>query len=151
MSSISLQSIAPSDASDIRRSVGVERLLRVSGLQGVNGFSAETGNFTLFWKDGKREVVRGLHAADAMTAAGYGGGAIGALDFYAAGDCHDYAWDVVKRNWKMIIKQIEPVRLSQSDRRAHQHFHPELFFSRFKGSSVPVSNIMKSTPEGNQA
>lgn len=53
--------------------------------------------YTLFWLDGKREVVHGATIAEAMTSAGYGGGAVRALDFYASGDRDDYQWD--GRDW----------------------------------------------------
>lgn len=55
--------------------------------------------FTLYWRDGKRQVVEGSDPADAMNRAGYGGGAVAALDFYAEGDNHDYRWDAAKRDW----------------------------------------------------
>lgn len=48
--------------------------------------------FTLFWLNGQRETVEGLNPADAMNRAGYGAGAVRALDFYAEGDRHDYEW-----------------------------------------------------------
>jgi len=49
--------------------------------------------YTHYWLDGKREVVTGMDAADAMTKAGYGNGALRALDFWANGDCTDYVWN----------------------------------------------------------
>ncbi len=42
--------------------------------------------FTLHWIGGKTEVVKGETIATAMTAAGYGGGAVRALDYYSDGD-----------------------------------------------------------------
>ena len=38
--------------------------------------------FKLYWLDGEIEEVRGNTIADAFTRAGYGAGAIGALDYY---------------------------------------------------------------------
>lgn len=38
--------------------------------------------FILHWLDGKTEKVIGVTIADAFTRAGYGGGAIAALDYY---------------------------------------------------------------------
>lgn len=55
--------------------------------------------FTLYWLDGKREVVQGRTAAEAMTLAGYGGGAVRALDFYANGEDTDYRWVPESRKW----------------------------------------------------
>lgn len=48
--------------------------------------------FTFYWLDGKRQVFEGRHPADALNRAGYGGGALRALDFCAKGDNHDYVW-----------------------------------------------------------
>lgn len=56
--------------------------------------------FTLYWLTGSREVVEGKDAADAMNNAGYGGGAVRALDFYAKGDDHDWEWVAATRKWK---------------------------------------------------
>lgn len=58
--------------------------------------------FTLYWRDGTREIVSGRDVADAITRAGYGNGALGALDFWAAGAeiTHEFAegkWREVDR------------------------------------------------------
>ena len=37
--------------------------------------------FILYWLDGKEEKVRGNDIADAFMRAGYGGGALAALDY----------------------------------------------------------------------
>lgn len=58
--------------------------------------------FTLYWRDGKREVVWGKTPARAMTTAGYGGGAIRALDFYAHGDDHAWTWNQSARDWEKV-------------------------------------------------
>lgn len=56
--------------------------------------------YTLFWLDGLRNTVRGKTIADAMNAAGYGAGAVRALDFWAHGDNHEHEWDNEARTWK---------------------------------------------------
>lgn len=61
--------------------------------------------FTYYWHDGKRDVFEGESAADAITKAGYGGGILGALDFYAEGDNTKYEWDTQTRKW--IRKEIQ--------------------------------------------
>lgn len=48
--------------------------------------------YTLYWLGGKREVVEGNDIADAMNRAGYGNGALRALDFFAYGDDNCYEW-----------------------------------------------------------
>lgn len=74
------------------------------------GEDKQMEKFTLYWRDGKREVVEGYDCADAMTRAGYGGGAVRALDFYATGDCDRYWWDGEGREWHN--KEITPERVS---------------------------------------
>jgi hypothetical protein len=58
-----------------------------------------TNIYTLYWRTGDREIVKGENAAQAMTLAGYGGGAVGALDFYANGEDHGYIWNAGKKAW----------------------------------------------------
>jgi hypothetical protein len=55
--------------------------------------------FTLYWRGGKHEVIQGRTIAEAMTLAGYGGGAVRALDFYASGDNTEYKWIESSREW----------------------------------------------------
>lgn len=56
--------------------------------------------YTLFWKTGKAETVKGNDPAQAMTLAGYSQGALGALDFYAYGECvNDYEFSPATRSW----------------------------------------------------
>jgi hypothetical protein len=55
--------------------------------------------YTLYWLTGQREVVTGFNVAEAMTLAGYGNGALGALDFFAYGDNKEYTWDGEKHKW----------------------------------------------------
>lgn len=57
--------------------------------------------YFLYWKDGKRESAEGENIAAAMTARGYGGGALAALDFYGRdeGEAYAYVWNVSTRQW----------------------------------------------------
>lgn len=55
--------------------------------------------FTLYWRDGKREIVKGTDVADAMNHAGYGQGAVKALDFYSKGVDYDYEWNTGTKEW----------------------------------------------------
>ena len=48
--------------------------------------------FTLFWLDGKREVIEGSGIQHAFWKAGVGQGATGAIDFWANGDCKKYTY-----------------------------------------------------------
>lgn len=57
--------------------------------------------YTLFWLTGQSEIVKGNNPADAMTLAGYGNGALRALDFYAEGNkSGDYCWSPTEHTWK---------------------------------------------------
>lgn len=58
--------------------------------------------FTLYWRTGQREIVQGRTIAEAMTLAGYGGGAVRALDFHAKGENTEYSWNSSSREWDRI-------------------------------------------------
>ena len=56
--------------------------------------------FTLFWLTGNSEVIKGTDIADAFRRAGYGEGALRALDFYSAGNvANEHVWDKENRTW----------------------------------------------------
>lgn len=56
--------------------------------------------FTLYWLDGKKNTVTGFSIADAMNKAGYGAGAVRALDFYDEGNSlGSYGWNPNTRSW----------------------------------------------------
>jgi len=57
--------------------------------------------FTYFWLTGEKEVLRGNDVADALNKAGYGQGALRALDFWAHGNSHDYQWNKISQKWDM--------------------------------------------------
>jgi hypothetical protein len=57
-------------------------------------------HYTFYWRDGKREMLRGIDPADALSKRGYGNGALRALDFYAEGENREYDWDKDLRCWK---------------------------------------------------
>ena len=54
--------------------------------------------FTFYWGGGTRTVYQGNTPADALNRAGYGGGAVRALDFYAEGNNTEYVWR--DKQWK---------------------------------------------------
>ncbi len=59
--------------------------------------------YTLFWQTGKTELVKGNTPEEAMTLAGYGGGAVRVLDFYGNGDIReDYKWNAEQRTWDNV-------------------------------------------------
>lgn len=55
--------------------------------------------YTFFWLTGNREILEGTDAADALNKAGYGNGAVRALDFYAPDDNNDYVWNEKAHTW----------------------------------------------------
>jgi hypothetical protein len=55
--------------------------------------------FTLYWRHGDKSEVKGETIIQAMNNAGYGAGAVRALDFYAEGDPYEWIngkWEKVK-------------------------------------------------------
>lgn len=57
--------------------------------------------FRLYWGNGKTEVVEGSDFANAVTKAGYGAGAMRALDFYDNGELQSYEWNKEECKWRM--------------------------------------------------
>jgi hypothetical protein len=55
--------------------------------------------WTFFWLTGERQVLEGDKPNEALMFAGYGGGAIRALDFYAKGDNNEWEWNKEKHSW----------------------------------------------------
>ena len=55
------------------------------------------GKFTLYWRDGGQEVVVGSTIVNALTRAGYGNGALRALDFFVEGFDDSYVF--TKDGW----------------------------------------------------
>jgi len=59
--------------------------------------------YTLFWRTGITEIVKGNTPEEAMTLAGYSNGAVKALDLYGNGDIrNEYAWNATARSWEQI-------------------------------------------------
>jgi len=65
--------------------------------------------FTFYWGDGLRQVLQGDTPANALNEAGYGGGAIAALDFYVSGDNTEYTWDNNIKGWVKEVKSNNEV------------------------------------------
>lgn len=56
--------------------------------------------FTIFWLSGKSEIIVGNTIKEAFTNAGYGAGALKAVDFYADGDeTQFYEWNTITQTW----------------------------------------------------
>lgn len=75
--------------------------------------------FTFYWRDGKREVLPGESAPDCLNKAGYGHGAVAALDFWCDGCDHEWEWDETTREWKPtpdspLAKQIASAKAAQT-------------------------------------
>lgn len=72
--------------------------------------------FTLWWLDGTRNVVQGLTIADAFTKAGYGGGALAALDWYDNGDVDTHVWNKATHQWdRRLGEGLDGLGLTQSE------------------------------------
>jgi hypothetical protein len=75
--------------------------------------------FTLYWLDGKREFVTGPDIAQACTNAGYGNGAMTALDFYTEGANNEYNWNPTIKDWfkkgPVMVTMEDVAGLSQDE------------------------------------
>ena len=59
--------------------------------------------YTLFWLDGKSEIVNGENTAQAMMLAGYSSESLVSLAFSGYGDLRkQHIWDEVERKWRWI-------------------------------------------------
>ncbi len=59
--------------------------------------------YTFYWLDGTREVLEGENLAGAYKNAGYGAGALRALDFTCNGNNNAYEW----KEGKWVKKETE--------------------------------------------
>lgn len=64
--------------------------------------------FTVWWKDGTRSVIKGPNIETAFTKAGYGAGAVAAVDWYDRGDVNTHYWCVETKNWMRREPIIKP-------------------------------------------
>lgn len=67
----------------------------------VGDISNGLKTFTLYWFDGKTNVIEGTDIADAMRRAGFGGGSLRALDFHSHGDTRD-KWKFINGHWDRV-------------------------------------------------
>lgn len=59
--------------------------------------------YTLFWRNGDTQLIRGDDPEQAFHRAGIGAGAMPALDFWDTGDTRRlFAWDAEKREWQTV-------------------------------------------------
>lgn len=77
---------------------GVESYVLVSELEDV----AQPPSWALYWRDGRKQVITGSSIEQAFSRAGYGGGAIHALDFYerVVDGGRNWVWNSERREWK---------------------------------------------------
>jgi len=66
--------------------------------------------FTFYFLGGEQSVGVGTSVSDAFLHAGYGGGAISALDFYAEGEHESYVWDLDTKRWVREESQEQQVQ-----------------------------------------
>jgi hypothetical protein len=59
-----------------------------------------TEKFTVWWRDGTRSVIEGSSIEQAFTQAGYGAGAVKAVDWYDRGDVDTHEWCKATKNWQ---------------------------------------------------
>lgn len=66
-------------------------------------------HFTIFWRTGEAQVVTGHSIEDAFRCAGFGAGALAAVDFYDNGDVRKkWTYSVIAGEWVRNPEFIEP-------------------------------------------
>ena len=78
--------------------------------------------FTLYWQHGERSIIKGNDIEDAFTKAGYGTGAVSAIDWYDEGVSETHHYVKATRLW---IK-YEPIRIHMDDFAIHKECIPML-------------------------
>ena len=56
--------------------------------------------YIVYWRDGKWSLLQGGSLSHALTEAGYGHGALAALDFYEERETPSYKWNKDSREWE---------------------------------------------------
>lgn len=70
--------------------------------------------FTLYWINGKRNVIKGTDIADAFSRVGYGAGALPALDWYDEGVTDTHRWNNETKAWikrHPVVVQLNDVAI----------------------------------------
>ncbi len=65
----------------------------------VNKHSGKTNTYTLYWKNGKREVLKGTDVVHALRETGYQAKDLRDLSFFTPGDNKDFKWIESNRSW----------------------------------------------------
>lgn len=60
----------------------------------------EKKTWTIYWRSGDKTVITGPTIENAFSSAGYGGGAISAVDFYMEGDDSSYTYNKTTHEWE---------------------------------------------------
>lgn len=61
---------------------------------------SERKSFAFYWLTGQREVLDGKNPTDALNHAGYGGGALRALDFWSVAEKDEWQWNAAEHKWE---------------------------------------------------
>lgn len=86
---------------------------------------ATNNKFTIYWKDGSRNVITGVTVEDAFTAAGYSAGAVSAIDWYDNGISQTHHYNTETKEWV----KYEPI---------HIHANSSLFYN----SEINVNDLV---------
>lgn len=57
-------------------------------------------NFTIYWRDGRRELIKGINLDVALANSGYTSKSLGVFDFCVDGDCNHYVF----KNLEWVLK-----------------------------------------------
>ena len=59
-------------------------------------------HFTLYWRDGRRQIIQGPTIDQAFTAAGYSAGAVSGIDWYTEGITYTDTYNKETRSWELL-------------------------------------------------
>lgn len=91
---------------EARKAVGLWWVQRMEAemLQAVEQQQIPEKVFTIYWKHGKRSVIKGHSIDAAFAAVGYGAGATAAIDWYDNGDTNTHEWVPAIKTWQRIAQ-----------------------------------------------
>jgi len=66
-----------------------------------NGNTIKIKSYTLYWLNGKRQVIKGFDFVNAFTLAGYKQKDLSSVDFTKMGNCNKYVWNKKIIKWEL--------------------------------------------------
>lgn len=70
-----------------------------------NSVGESFNTYRIYWRDGSTACLKGRNEQDAFVRAGYGAGAMAAVDFFGRGEALEYKWNAADREWERMAAE----------------------------------------------